>query len=82
MNVKKSKLHCALFEVHITLGSRSEVPAFILFEYTKKVGYWELKSFADLERKKCPSADEGWIKCSLETSESEADERYLLVSFS
>ena len=26
---KQSKLHCSLFEVHITLGSRSEVSAFI-----------------------------------------------------
>jgi hypothetical protein len=36
-----------------------------------------LKSFADLERKKSPSTNEGSSKFSLETSESEADERYL-----
>ena len=33
--MKQSKLHCALFEVHITLGSRSEVSAFIYWLKSK-----------------------------------------------
>jgi hypothetical protein len=30
---KQSIFHCALFEVHITLGSRSEVSAFFVTEF-------------------------------------------------
>jgi hypothetical protein len=40
-----------------------------------------LRSFVDLERRKCRPTEKVKLKFSLGTSESEADERYLLIDF-